>query len=134
MSGILECQGEERAMADQPGWSRIAVIGAGAVGGYFGGLLAHAGAPVVMVGRLAFVESVKSRGLFLDTLQFRAHVQVEASTDLSAARDAEVILFCVKSTDNAATARELASFLSRDSTVISRRWCMLRRPAQNPAG
>lgn len=106
-------------MEDRLDWPRVAVIGAGAVGTYFGGLLAHAGAPVVMVGRQPFVDAVKSRGLFLDTLQFRAHVHIEASTDLSAAGGADLILFCVKSTDNAATARELAPFLSPHSTVVS---------------
>jgi len=42
----------------QESWPKIAVVGAGAVGGYFGGLLARAGAPVVMIGRAAFVEAV----------------------------------------------------------------------------
>ena len=36
--------------------SRVAVVGAGAVGGYFGGILARAGIPVVMIGRPSFVE------------------------------------------------------------------------------
>ena len=43
-------------------WPRIAVVGAGAVGGYFGGMLARAGAPVVFIGRPAFVEAVESDG------------------------------------------------------------------------
>src|SRR5260370_31284657 len=42
----------------QNAWPKIAVVGAGAVGGYFGGMLARAGAPVVMIGRPAFVEAV----------------------------------------------------------------------------
>ena len=100
-------------------WPRVAVVGAGAVGGYFGGLLADAGAPVVMIGRKAFVEAVSRAGLFLDTLQFQKSVRVEASTELSAVREAELVLFCVKTTDNAATARELASFLSPGAIVVS---------------
>ena len=40
-------------MNQQESWPKIAVVGAGAVGGYFGGLLARAGAPVVMIGRAA---------------------------------------------------------------------------------
>ena len=43
-------------------WPKVAVIGAGAVGGYFGGMLARAGAPVVMIGRPAFVTKVKKNG------------------------------------------------------------------------
>jgi 2-dehydropantoate 2-reductase len=100
-------------------WPKIAVVGAGAVGGYFGGLLARAGAPVVMIGRPAFVEAVKKNGLFLDTLHFQESVRVEASTDLSAIRGAEIVLFCVKTTDNAATARAIAPLLAPNTLVLS---------------
>src|ERR1700675_4598671 len=100
-------------------WPRIAVVGAGAVGGYYRGLLARAGAPVVMIGRPAFVEAVKKNGLFLDTLQFQESVRVESSTELSAVRGAEIVLFCVKTTDNATTARTLAPLLAPGALVLS---------------
>ena len=100
-------------------WPRIAVIGAGAVGGYFGGLLARAGAPVVFVGRAGFAEAVKKNGLILDTLSFQESVRVEASSELSAARGAELVLFCVKTTDTEAVARELAPLLAAEAIVIS---------------
>jgi 2-dehydropantoate 2-reductase len=106
-------------VSQQDGWPKIAVVGAGAVGGYFGGLLARASAPVVMIGRAAFVEAVKKKGLFLDTLQFQESVRVEASSELSAARGAEIVLFCVKTTDNAATARALAPLLAPGAIVLS---------------
>ena len=106
-------------MTQQPGWPKVAVAGAGAVGGYFGGLLARAGAPVVMIGRAAFVEAVKKNGLFLDTLQFQESVLVEASAELSAARGAEIVLFCVKTTDNATAALTLASLLAPSAIVLS---------------
>src|SRR5215471_14454778 len=100
-------------------WPKIAVVGAGAVGGYFGGMLARAGAPVVFIGRPSFVDAVKKNGLFLDTLQFQESVRVEASSDLSAARGAEIVLFCVKTTDNAATAKALAPLLAPNALVVS---------------
>lgn len=106
-------------MTQQEGWPKIAVVGAGAVGGYFGGLLARAGAPVVMIGRPAFVEAVKKNGLFLDTLHFQESVRVEASTELSAVRGAEIVLFCVKTTDNATMARALAPLLAPGALVLS---------------
>jgi len=98
---------------------RILIVGAGAVGGYFGGMLARAGAPVTFIGRGPFVDAVKHNGLFLDTVQFQERVKVNAATDLSAARGAEIILFCVKTTDTAETARDLAKVLERDAIVIS---------------
>jgi len=97
----------------------VAVVGAGAVGGYFGGLLARSGAPVVMVGRQPFVDAVRTSGLLLDTLHFREVVKVEATTELSAARGADLVLFCVKTPDNARTARELAPVLGQHSIAVS---------------
>src|SRR5580700_1764143 len=106
-------------MTENKNWPRVAVVGAGAVGGYFGGMLARAGAPVMMIGRAAFVEAVKKNGLFLDTVQFQESVRVEASTELSDVRGAEIALFCVKTTDNAATARALAPLLAPGAIVAS---------------
>ena|SRR5947209_10474009 len=106
-------------MTDQNSWPRVAVVGAGAVGGYFGGLLADAGAPVVLIGRQGFVAAVQHDGLLLDTLQFKKRVRVEASANLSSVRGASLILFCVKTTDNAATARELARLLTSEATVLT---------------
>jgi len=106
-------------MTELPPWPRVAVVGAGAVGGYFGGLLARAGAPVVMIGRPAFVETVKKNGLFLDTLEFQENVRLEASTEMAAVDGAEVVLFSVKTTDNAATARAIAPLVSNEALVLS---------------
>ncbi len=106
-------------MTSSEKWPRVAVVGAGAVGGYFGGMLARAGAPVVMIGRPAFVEAVRRNGLLLDTLQFKETVRVEASTELEAARGADVVLFCVKTIDTEATARALAPLMSSPATLAS---------------
>jgi 2-dehydropantoate 2-reductase len=106
-------------VTQQETWPKIAVVGAGAVGGYFGGLLARASAPVTMIGRPAFVEAVTKNRLFLDTLHFQERVHVEASTKVEAVRGAEIVLFCVKTTDNAATARAIAPLLAPGALVLS---------------
>jgi 2-dehydropantoate 2-reductase len=95
-------------MSEEISQPKVVVIGAGAVGGYVGGMLARAGAPVTMIGRQAFAEAVKKSGLQLDTVQFRETVYPEAATEIAAAAGAEVILFCVKTTDTASTAKGLA--------------------------
>lgn len=100
-------------------WPKIGVIGAGAVGGYFGGMLARAGAPVVMIGRAPFAEAVNKNGLLLDTLQFKERVRVDAATEMEAARGAEIVLFCVKTTDTAETTRALAPLLDPNAVAIS---------------
>jgi 2-dehydropantoate 2-reductase len=102
-----------------PPWPKIAVVGAGAVGGYFGGMLARAGAPVLLIGRAPFVEATKKTGLTLDTLHFNETVRVEAATDLDAVRGADIVLFCVKTTDTAATSRALVPLLTPNALVVS---------------
>jgi 2-dehydropantoate 2-reductase len=106
-------------MGSEANWPRVAVVGAGAVGGYFGGILARAGVPVVMIGRAAFVENVRKAGLFLDTVQFEEKVNVEASTEIEAAKGADFVLFCVKTTDTAETAKELSKWISATTIVVS---------------
>jgi len=106
-------------MSDETNWPKIAVVGAGAVGGYFGGMLARAGAPVTMIGRRAFAEAVKNSGLQLDTAQFRETVYPEASTEIAAAAGAEVVLLCVKTTDTASAAKSLAPHICHEALVVS---------------
>jgi 2-dehydropantoate 2-reductase len=100
-------------------WPGIAVLGAGAVGCYFGGMLARAGAPVTLIGRPAHVEAVTRHGLFFDGLHFRQRIPVSASTQVSAVRDAEIVLFCVKTLDTEEAAKSLAPHLAPSTAVIS---------------
>ena len=101
------------------GVTRVAVVGAGAVGGYYGGMLARAAVPVVLVGRAAHVEAMRRDGLRLTTAAFDEHVRVDASTDASAAAGAALVLVCVKSTDTESTAAELAPHLAPGARVLS---------------
>lgn len=98
---------------------RIAVMGAGAVGCYYGGMLARAGHAVTLIGRSQHVEAVRRDGLHMDTQSFQAHVPVEASTDASAVRGAKLVLFCVKSTDTESAAADIEPHLDPDALVLS---------------
>ena len=98
---------------------RVAVLGAGAVGCYFGGMLARAGAPVTLIGRPLHGEAIARHGLFIDGLHFQQHIQVAASTEISTSRDAEVVLFCVKTLNTEEASRSLAPNLAPNATVIS---------------
>jgi 2-dehydropantoate 2-reductase len=100
-------------------WPKVAVVGAGAVGGYFGGMLARAGAPVVLIGRPLFVDAVKQNGLALYTLSFNETVKAEAASEIEAARGADIVLFCVKTTDTAETSRSLVPLLAPNAIVVS---------------
>jgi 2-dehydropantoate 2-reductase len=100
-------------------WPRVAVVGAGAVGGYFGGMLARAGAHVMLIGRPGHVDVWKRDGLSIDSIHFQERIAVEASTDIAASSDAELVLFSVKSPDTEETARQLARHVSSDALLIS---------------
>src|SRR5947199_7705755 len=99
-------------------WPRIAVVGAGAVGGYFGGMFARAGAPIVFIGRKHFADAVSANGLVLHTAQTHERIPAKATVDMSAIRDCSLILFCVKANDTSATARQMAPFVRADATVV----------------
>jgi 2-dehydropantoate 2-reductase len=94
-------------------------MGAGAVGCYFGGMLARAGAPVTLIGRANHVDAIRRDGLTLETLQFRQRVSVAASVDVVAARDANVVLLCVKALDTQTAAVALAPHLADGALVVS---------------
>jgi 2-dehydropantoate 2-reductase len=100
-------------------WPRIAVVGAGAVGCYFGGMLARAGAPVTLIGRRATVEAIARDGLLIDSINFQERVAAGASTQIEAVRDAALVLFCVKTVDTEEAARAMAAHLAAGAIVIS---------------
>ena len=99
-------------------WPRIAVVGAGAVGGYFGGMFARAGAPTVFIGRKGFADAVNANGLVLDKSHGQERIAARATTEMSAVRDCSLILFCVKANDTQYTANQMAPFLRPDATVV----------------
>jgi len=103
----------------EKGWPRVAVVGAGAVGCYFGGMLARAGAPVTLIGRAQRVEAINRDGLFIDSIHFKERISVSASTELGAARDAQLVLFSVKTVDTEDTAKLLAPYLAPETNVVS---------------
>src|SRR5947209_18720622 len=100
-------------------WPKVAVFGAGAVGCYFGGMLARAGAPVTLIGRPHHVDAISRDGLWLDTLHYHERVQVHAVTEVQAARDAAVVLLPVKTLDTEQAARALAPHLAPGAIVLS---------------
>lgn len=105
-------------MSETGEWPRIAVIGAGAVGGYFGGMFARAGAPIIFIGRKHFADAVSSKGLFLDKSQGQERISANATVDMSAVRDCSLILFCVKANDTSTVAAQMARFVRPETTVV----------------
>lgn len=100
-------------------WSSIAVVGAGALGSYFGGALARAGHNVTLIGRKPHVDAINRDGLLFQCLDGEQRVRVQAATDIPVVRDAALILFCVKSLDTETAAKAMAPHLARDAVILS---------------
>src|SRR5687767_6457785 len=93
---------------------RVAVMGAGAVGCYYGGMLARAGHDVTLIARAQHVEAVRRSGLRMQTQTFDANVPMRASAEASGARGAKLVLFSVKSPDTERAGAALAPHLEPD--------------------
>lgn len=104
-------------------FSRTAVVGAGAVGSFFGAMLARAGHAVTLIGRPAHVQAVREGGLQLHLAGAAGggvqRVRMAASSELAAVHGADLVLLCVKSPDTEAVARELAPLLAEGALVLS---------------
>jgi 2-dehydropantoate 2-reductase len=94
-------------------------MGAGAVGCYYGGMLARAGCDVTLIGRAQHVEAIRRAGLRFETKESDERVRLQASTEPQVVRGAELVLFCVKSQDTEPAGKALAPFLAREAAIVS---------------
>jgi 2-dehydropantoate 2-reductase len=101
------------------GRMRIAVVGTGGVGAYFGGRLAQAGESVAFVARGAHLAAIRAQGLRVDSVagDFQV-VPAEASDDPAAIGPVDAVLVGVKAWQVTETARTLAPLLGPDTFVV----------------
>ena len=113
----------------------VAVMGAGAVGCYYGGMLARAGHEVVLIARPAHVQAIAQDGLRMETTTFDEPVRLKASPDASAVQGAQLVLFCVKSLDTESAGALMRPHLAPDALgVVPAKRCRQRRsPAHRVA-
>lgn len=97
----------------------ILVMGAGAVGCYYGAMLARAGHAVTLVARARHVDVIEREGLLFESAAFTGRVTIRASTTPEAARHAELVLFCAKSGDTESAGAQLAPHLHPAARVLS---------------
>lgn len=97
---------------------RIAVMGAGGVGGYFGGRLAQAGHEVSFVARGRHLEAIKAKGLALKSPLGDAVLKVRAAQDPAALGPVEVVMFAVKLWDTESAAAQLRPLVQGGAFVI----------------
>lgn len=98
---------------------RIAVVGAGAVGGIFGARLAVAGHDVTFIARGSTLATLRRTGLFIESVHGDVHLSpVQATDDPASIGPVDVVLVAVKATQVAAVAPSLAPLLGPATAVI----------------
>ena len=99
---------------------KIAVMGSGGVGGYFGARLAAGGADVHFVARGAHLEAMRTQGLAIEGGPSPLHLShVQATSDPSSIGTADFVLIAVKLWDTAAAIAQVAPIVGPQTTVIS---------------
>ena len=106
-------------LSPAPSLGPIAFVGAGAVGCYYGGLLFRAGLPVTLVARGATAAALQKSGLRVESAGQSDQVAIRVADSPAAVQGAALIVVCVKSSDTAETARQIAPFLRDDALVLS---------------
>ena len=99
---------------------RIAVMGTGGTGGYFGGLLARAGEEVTFIARGAHLEAIRHNGLTVKSvLSGDFTLPVKATADPKDIGPVDCVLFCVKAYDNVAAADLILPLIGSETVVLS---------------
>jgi len=98
---------------------RIAVVGAGGVGGGYGAALAHAGAEVTFIARGAHLAAMKRQGLKVESPRGDTHlVPTQATDDPRSVGPVDVVLFCVKLWDVESAGAHIRPLVGPDTAVI----------------
>lgn len=98
---------------------RIAILGSGGVGGYFGGRLAAGGAEVAFMARGAHLAALRTGGLRIESPQGNLHLpRVDATDDPAAVGPVDVVFFTVKLYDTEAAVRMLPPLIGPDTLVV----------------
>ena len=99
---------------------RIAVMGTGGTGGYFGGLLARAGEDVSFIARGDHLEAIRKSGLAIKSvLAGDFSIPANATDNTQDIGPVDLILFCVKAYDNAAAADQIRPLTGPETVVLS---------------
>jgi 2-dehydropantoate 2-reductase len=98
---------------------RIAIVGSGGVGGYFGGRLAATGADVTFLARGAHLDALRTRGLRIDSPKGNVHLaHVNAAADPAEVGPADIVFFAVKLYDTETAIAMLPPLIGPDTVVI----------------
>jgi 2-dehydropantoate 2-reductase len=94
-------------------------MGAGAVGGYFGGLLANQGEDVVLIARGAHGDAIAKNGLEVDSHWGNFNVKVPVTDDPSTVGEVDLILHCIKLYSNADAFPTMKGMIGENTNILT---------------
>lgn len=98
---------------------RIAIIGSGGVGGYFGGKLAHAGNDVIFLARGAHLNALKTNGLTIQSINGDFNIPTVHATDsIAQIGPVDLIILGVKAWQVKEVARQFPTLLHQDTVIL----------------
>ncbi len=97
----------------------VAVVGVGAVGGYFGGLLVKGGADVTFIARGERLETLRAKGLTVKSGKGDFSIRIRATDDPAEVGPVNLVLFCVKSYDTESAIRQAFPMVGQETIVLS---------------
>ena len=99
---------------------RIAIMGSGGVGGYFGARLAHAGFDVTFIARGAHLEAMQRNGLLVESKLGDIRIErPQATSDPASIGEVDLVLFGVKLWDTESAARAIVPLVGPQTGVVS---------------
>jgi 2-dehydropantoate 2-reductase len=99
---------------------RVAVMGTGGTGGFYGGLLARSGDHVTFIARGEHLDAIRSRGLTVKSrLAGDFTIPAKATADPSEIGQVDLVLFCVKTYDTEAAAALIQPVVGPDTVILS---------------
>ncbi len=97
----------------------IAILGAGAVGCYYGGLIAASGQEVVLIAKPQRAKIIKEQGLRIKWPTYTQHVQINVTDDDQVIQNAKVLFICVKANQSSAIAKQIQPYLAKSALLLS---------------
>lgn len=99
---------------------RVAVIGAGGLGGCIGGLMAHAGEDVSLIARGANLDAIRANGLTVKSVSAgEFNLPLFATDDPTEVGPVDLVLFCVKTYDTDGAAEQIRPLIGPDTIALS---------------
>lgn len=99
---------------------RVAVMGAGGIGGYYGGMLVRAGHDVTFIARGDHLQAIRDRGLTVKTTHVGEFtLPVQATSNPDEVGPVDLVLFCVKGYDTETAVGLIGSLIGPETLVMS---------------